>query len=215
MAIDVEALSAELVSEREWRTKELTDIKWIYMFMSHRGLKQKHLDLYLKMNIPMIYAYWEGFVVATYKIVFDYLNRLELDPRLITINLLTYANQESYNSLKGKHSFKQKCKFTDKFLGILENKMQIGNRIDTKSNLKYDVLIELLQIFEIDESNFSQYKPDLDRLVNVRNAIAHGENSIEIRYEDISYYIEIITEIMDKLILELVYYIENEKFRKR
>ena len=140
--------------------------------------------------------------------------RLELDPKIITIKLLTYANQESYNSLKGKHSFKQKCKFTDKFLGILENKIQIGNRIDTKSNLKYDVLVELLQIFEIDEFQFLQYKPDLDKLVNVRNAIAHGENSIEIQYEDISYYIEIITEIMDKLILELVHYVEVEKYRK-
>lgn len=214
MAIDVESLSAELVAEREWRTKELTDVKWIYMFMSHRVSKQKYLDLYLKMNIPMIYAYWEGFVVASYKIVFDYLNRLELDPKIITIKLLTYANQESYNSLKGKHSFKQKCKFTDKFLCILENKIQIGNRIDTKSNLKYDVLVELLQIFEIDEVQFLQYKPDLDKLVNVRNAIAHGENSIEIQYEDISYYIELITEIMDKLILELVHYVEAEKYRK-
>ena len=83
MAIDVESLSAELVAEREWRTKELTDVKWIYMFMSHRVSKQKYLDLYLKMNIPMIYAYWEGFVVASYKIVFDYLNEKPNPPAML------------------------------------------------------------------------------------------------------------------------------------
>lgn len=214
MATEIDFLSAELETEKEWRTKELTDIKLIYMFMSRQLSNQKYLKLYLKMNIPMIYAYWEGFVVASYKIVFDYLNRLELEPRITTIKLLTYANQGSYNSLKGKHSFKQKCEFTDKFLDILDNKIQIKNRIDTKSNLKYNVLVDLLQIFEIDTNAFGEYQPALDKLVNIRNAIAHGENSINVTFDDVLYFINIITEIMDKLILELIDYVENEKFKK-
>lgn len=214
MDSDFEVLSYEFEAEREWRTKELKNIKLLFLFISERIKKENYCDVYLKMNIPMIYAHWEGFVVAAYKITFEYLNRKSLNPKQISSKLLTYANKDSYDSLKGKHSFSQKCDFTNKFLKNLEKEIKITGKVDTKSNLKFKVLVELLEIFDIDFKVFEPYKDRINKLVDVRNAIAHGENSIKITYGDVEEYVSIITDMMDKLIIELLKYINQEKYMK-
>ena len=165
------------------------------------------------MTLPMIYAHWEGYVVESYRLIFEFINRINLSSDEVTYKILTYANNNSYNSLKGKHSFEQKCKFTENFLSVMKSNIKISGKIDTKSNLKFEVFIALLNIFNIDVSNFNEFKFELDKLVNIRNSIAHGENSYILSYNDIERYIEFVTKLMDRLLIEEAKFIEAKGFK--
>jgi len=212
MDVREERLIHELEAEREWRVKELKNIKLLYREIDSELRKEDFSVSYLRMIIPMIYAHWEGFVVQSYKIVFEYINRLELPTSEVTPKILTYANNHSYNYLKGKHSFSQKCEFTKKFLDILDKKIKIQGKVDTNSNLKYEVLERLLDLFDIDANKFKGYKAKLNELVNLRNSIAHGENGYILSFENIERNISFITELMDELLVEEVRFIVEKRF---
>lgn len=214
MGAKEERLVYELEAERDWRVRELRNIKLLYKDINSELSREEYSRAYLKMTVPMIYAHWEGYVVQSYKIVFEFINRLEISAKEMTSEILTYANSESYNYLKGKHSFSQKCSFTKKFLEILDKKVKIQGKIETNSNLKFEVFEKLLNLFGIDVSKFLRFRSDLNLLVNVRNSIAHGENSYNITFEDVERYIEFITELIDELLVEEVRFIEENRFRR-
>lgn len=213
MGAKEERLMHELEEEREWRTKELRNIKLLYKEIDFELRKEEYSASYLKMIIPMVYAHWEGYVVQSYKIIFEFINRLELSADKVNFKILTYANNQSYNYLKGKHNFNHKCEFTKKFLKILDNNIKIQGKIETNSNLKFDVLEKLLDLFDIDINKFIKFKTKLNELVNIRNAIAHGENGYIITFEDAERYISFITELIDELLIEEVKFIEDKRFQ--
>lgn len=206
-----EELVYELEAERDWRVAELGKIKRLC-----RKIKDLDADefekLYLKMTIPMIYAHWEGYCVASFKILMEYINRKQIDARSVTFNILTYANNVTYNSLQGKSSFPQRVEFSKKFIKILNEKVKLTEKLDTKSNLKYEVLQEILQIFEMGEEDIVEYKSKLNVLVNTRNSIAHGENSILIDLEKMSESIDLVVTLIDIILLKQTQFAQNENF---
>lgn len=194
----------EIYESNKWRDGEFAKFK----------VNSSNVDenLWCRMCIPMIYAHWEGFVVSSLKVLLEHLNRLELNPKDVKTNLVVVGLGDSYKSLSGKQSFKQRVEFTDKFSGIFQEKLKFAKKIDTKSNLRSDVLNELCEMFSLDFSGFEDQAGDIDRLVNVRNSIAHGENSIVPRLENIEKYIEAVTKAMDVLIEEIQKFIEGEEY---
>ncbi|MHC8666533.1 MAE_28990/MAE_18760 family HEPN-like nuclease [Bacillus cereus] len=48
------------------------------------------------------------------------------------------------------------------------------NMIDTKSNLNYDILCDIISYFDFDARNIEKYKPYINSLVHHRNNVAHG-----------------------------------------
>ena len=203
----------ELEAERDWRIAEFGRVKRILQII-HKTENENYVRTYLKMTIPMIYAHWEGYCVASFKLMAEYINKEEIDARMCTYNLITYANTVAYDKLKGKSSFEHRTEFSREFEKILDGKLKIPARIDTKSNLNYKVLKEILDIFEININKFQKYESDLNTLVNIRNAIAHGENSIIPDIEKMEKSIKCITEMIDIFLVEQTEYIKNEDYLK-
>ena len=203
----------ELEAERDWRIAEFGRVKRILQIIQ-KTENEKYVRTYLKMTIPMIYAHWEGYCVASFKLMAEYINKEEIDARMCTYNLITYANTVAYDKLKGKSSFEHRTEFSREFEKILDGKLKIPARIDTKSNLNYKVLKEILDIFEININKFQKYESDLNTLVNIRNAIAHGENSIIPDIEKMEKSIKCITEMIDIFLVEQTEYIKNEDYLK-
>ena len=203
----------ELEAERDWRIAEFGRVKRILQIIQ-KTENEKYVRTYLKMTIPMIYAHWEGYCVASFKLMAEYINKEEIDARMCTYNLITYANTVAYDKLKGKSSFEHRTEFSREFEKILDGKLKIPARIDTKSNLNYKVLKEILDIFEININKFQKYESDLNTVVNIRNAIAHGENSIIPDIEKMEKSIKCITEMIDIFLVEQTEYIKNEDYLK-
>lgn len=194
----------EILIDNEWRDKDFAKFK----------ITANDVDktLWYRMCIPIVYAHWEGFVVNSLKTLITYLNKLELLPGNINTNLIVVCLADSYKSLSGKQTFEQRIEFTNKFQSRLATKVKFQKKINTKSNLKSTVLQEICFMYGFSFEKFSGVTSDIDRLVNVRNSIAHGENSIVPTEENLLMYIDAVKEAMDLFLEEIDIFIGNESY---
>lgn len=195
----------EIVANNEWRDGEFAKYK----------VNAANVDegLWCRMCVPMIYAHWEGFVVDSFKIMLRYLNRLELLAIHVPTNLVVVSMGDSYRTLSGKQSFIQRVSFTDRFSEVLGGGVKFPPRINTKSNLKSTVLNEICDMFQLDYLMFSEVAPDIDRLVNLRNSIAHGENGVQPDLVNINKFIDAVRKAMDVLLILLEGFLCGEKYK--
>lgn len=194
----------EIASTNTWRDGEFAKFK-----VNAADVDE---ELWCRMCIPMIYAHWEGYVVTSLKILIHHLNDLKLEPKDVPTNLVVVGLGDTYRTLSGKQSFKQRIEFTDRFSGLYQKSLKFTKKINTRSNLKSDVLEELCDMFLFKFNNFSEYTGDIDRLVNIRNSIAHGENSIVPNMKNVEKYIEAVTNAMDVLLSEIQTFLDNEDY---
>jgi hypothetical protein len=201
----VHNLIEEIQEENNWRDGELATFKINPQKVSE--------PLWNRMCLPMIYAHWEGYVVSSLKLLIGYLNGLALKPSEVPTNLVVLGLGTKYNSLSGKQSFEQKIVFTDSFKDIFLKAIKFNKNIDTKSNLNGDVLKELCIVFGFDFKAFKDVVGDIEKIVMIRNKIAHGENSILPDSENIESYILSITNATDLLLAEIDEFVSKENFR--
>ena len=194
----------EIVESNSWRDGEFAKFK-------ARAISTDE-NLWCRMCIPMIYAHWEGFVVSSLKVLIEHLNTLELCPDKIPTKLVVVGLGDAYKTLSGKQSFEQRIDFTDKFKFLFQKSIKFKKKIDTKSNLKSDVLKELCTMFGFNYDAFSDQVSDIDRLINIRNSIAHGENSIVPDVDNVTKYIDSVNNAMDILVNEIDQFLTNEEF---
>lgn len=213
-SIGLQNLKDELEAERDWRIDEFTRIKLLLRRIEENE-SQDYINTYLKMTVPMLYAHWEGFCVASFKLVSEYINSKALEAKEATYNILTYANKDAYDKLKGKQSFPQKVEFSKIFSDILFGKIVVHTKVNTKSNLNAKSLKEIFEEFQMNYSSLEEHFSELSAFVNVRNAIAHGQNSILIDRDKMNGYIELVVTLIDKVLLEQIYFLEEQKYRKK
>jgi hypothetical protein len=102
--------------------------------------------------------------------------------------------------------------FTEKFGQRLQPNIQFQTKINTKSNLKSGILNEICDMFGLDYKKFTQITPDIDRLVSVRNSIAHGENSFILDKSNIERYITAVRDAIDILLSEINIFLESKRY---
>lgn len=194
----------EIIESNKWRDGEFAKFK----------VNSTNVDdtLWCRMCILMIYAHWEGFVVSSIRLLLGHLNKLKLNPSDVKTNLVVVGLGDSYKSLSGKQSFEQRIEFTDKFTGVFNKELKFDKKVDTKSNLNSKIFIDLCEMFTFESSSFKEYSGDIDRLVSVRNSIAHGENSIVVNMDNVNKYIDAVTKSMDILTSEIERFIKCEEY---
>jgi hypothetical protein len=194
----------EIIASNAWREGEFAKFK----VNSH----EVEGNLWFRMCVLMIYAHWEGYIVSSLKILIEHLNTLNLTPSDIQTKLLVLGLSDEYKSLSGKQSFLQRVEFTNKFKNLLGKAIKFKKKVDTKSNLRAEILEELCLIFDFDFGKFHDCTSIIDRLVNVRNSIAHGENSFVITADNVHSYIEKITNSMDIFLNEIDDFLGKKKY---
>lgn len=182
-------VTEEIIANNEWRDRDFAKFK-----INPSKVEE---ELWCRMAIPMIYAHWEGFVVSALKTLIDYLNTLELEAKSVDTKFIVISLGDAFQSLSGKQSFTQRTEFTDKFNNLLKESLKFQKKINTKSNLKSDVLEDICKMYGFRYANFSSITGDIDRLVHVRNSIAHGENSFVPTSENIEKYIKSVSDASD------------------
>lgn len=194
----------EIESDNEWRYGEFA------RFKTNSGTIEE--VTWCRMCTPMIYAHWEGFVVSAMKILIDHLNSKKLTPQDVTTKFMVVSLGESYKRLSGKQSFSQRIEFTDIFKGLYIDPIKIKSKINTKSNLNSDVLEALCEMFDFDFNKFSPYTRNINQLVNIRNCIAHGENSFQPDINKISEFINTVTRSNDILLEEIAVFLDKKPY---
>ena len=206
-------LTNEIIASREWRMRELEDLKKVGI-LALNTYPQKVKNQYYRMCIPYIYAHWEGFIVESFKQLISFLNDLHLDKKLVRNELYAFSLQDILKPLAGKQSFEQTCQFAQKFIENYDRALYIDPALLTaKSNLNYKQLVVILGKFGM-ENCLTKYQGEINQLVNQRNRIAHGENGITVEYVNISDKISMLQEIFDLMILKFEEYLSERMYLK-
>ena len=206
-------LTNEIMASREWRVRELENLKKVGT-LALNNYAPKVKDQYYRMCIPYIYAHWEGFVVESFKQLISFLNDLHLDKKLVRNELYAFSLQDILKPLAGKQSFEQTCQFAQKFTENYDRALYIDPALLTaKSNLNYKQLVVILGKFGM-ENCLTKYQGEINQLVNQRNRIAHGENGITVEYVNISDKISMLQEIFDLMILKFEEYLSERMYLK-
>ena len=202
----------EIEADKDWRNLELTNIKIICQKLDNRELNK----LILKSTIPMIYAHWEGFVVTSLRKVNRYLNSLEYSYSDFHINLLTNAYEDNIKNLDSSLGYDKRVKHLNIIFEKLTNSVAFSTKIDVKSNLKFQVLQDICMRFNLNINSFQEHKRDLEKLIQIRNSIAHGENAYSFeKYEDIEQYTTLLSNLMDILHIEIEEFFVDKKYKNR
>ncbi len=206
----MDLLVAEIQSDINWRVSEISNIKTIPLRYNILDSHKKTLILY---SVPSLYSLWEGYVKNTFQLLTSYLNNLEIQSRLVHINILTHAIENECLLGNERKHFDRKINLVESSLNIYDSLLSIKQSIPTESNVNYKVINKVLERFNIRFLD-NKYERPLNRLLLFRNKIAHGENSITVNTNDIQDFSFLIQNLMYDILVLIEDYLRNEFYKR-
>ncbi len=210
-------LREEMEIELTWRTDEFRMLKNNIAYI----IKDEDKLKYRKSLVVMLYANFEGFCKICLLSYVKYINSLNLKrkdlyskPELIASSMnnifKSYDNKDKKCEFfktklpedKNLHSVFRRADLIHGFEKFMEERILLDDEvINTESNLWSHVLSKNLYVLGLNYDVFKQYHLDIDRLVNMRNNIAHGSEKQGIN-EKVLEKIEksILKDVMPKII---------------
>lgn len=219
-------LEQEIRSDIEERQRLMLKIKTLHL---RYGFNDEDEQLFLNYSIPAIYAIWEGFVTATFRTYITELNRLNITFDLLCDSILLQHLEKKFPFPTDKD---KKILFFKTLFEFDKNPViDIKNEVKTKSNVNFKILngilsefgLSILQDQLIAYSELSNYpnlplksslSHELKRLVDNRNAVAHGQNSVVIHRSDLERAIKVVEKLMDLVSDRMINGFENKNYLK-
>lgn len=197
-------LEEEIIADIEERKSMMVTVKT----MPYRySFSDSDNQLFTNYSMAIVYAIWEGFVQTSFQTYIRELNKLNLGIDEICDEILV-SNVE--NNFRQFHEYPSKVPQKVRFLSNLRvffntEPMYINPIVNTQSNVGLNVINGILRKFNLHE--ISEYpkpnyslKNELDNfLLKCRNDVAHGNNAIIIKPEDIQRAIELVELLMDEV----------------
>lgn len=167
-------LSNKLYDEISWRRKELTLIK-----SKIPVEKNSFQSAMIRASIPLLYAHWEGFVKLTMSYYLEYVSNKYLKNSELKTQFIALSLQNKLGDLTNS-TFENRTKIIDFMYNEINKRSNIPkkNIINTKSNLRFDVLKEILFILDLHDNYIDNQKDLINDLCDQRNFIAHGEHKL-------------------------------------
>jgi len=225
-----ERLLEELERELTWRTVEFVQIENV---LNEKREDEDFCGTYRKMLIIMLYSYFEGYCKSAFSIYVEYLNNLHLPVREVTDGLACCSLSKEFNKLfdgnykpidLGDRSIKddsvlqtygRRKEFISRYIPHFTKIVAIPDDVvDMESNLKSHVLKKILCRLDMDFRFVEEYQKEINDLVNLRNAFAHGQRQ---RIPDENEYNRYKTKAFDlmKKVKEVTYeHFYNERYLK-
>lgn len=195
----------KISEEYSWRRRE--------MILYKGKIPTKTSDIQtvlLRAAIPFIYAHWEGFIKVGMSLYLKYVSDLHLKHNELKPPFIALSLSNTISSFDSK-SILKKVELVSMMIDKMESRSNVPkkNIINTKSNLRYEVLEEILFNVDLNHHGLNNKEEVIDSLVDTRNHIAHGE------YKYISYdtYISFNEEILN-LLERVKTIIENSAINK-
>ncbi len=210
---------SEINDNREWRLNELREYQNIVnnlsVFDEDETIYDKQVKIILKSMLPMIYAHWEGFVKYTIEVVFRYLNELQLPSSAYNGVFLATAYEQDLFKTSDITNFEKRVEHLNCLYSKFASFVRFESKIDMESNLNFKVLSKICKRLNMNSSLFNAYTSELNKLLEYRNKIVHGENSLPFEdYEQIIPFIELIENLMLDFQSAIQELLENKKYRK-
>jgi RiboL-PSP-HEPN len=172
-----ENFSAQITEDRNWRIKEISDLKGAI----RRGDTSLQRVL-LRALVAICYAHWEGYVRFAAKKYMEHValrqfQFAQLDKQFLRNYFLPRLAALSVS----KTSIAERCALMDEVLNSADQKFKRVNDdlINTKHNLNFDVFTDICIVCGVPFDAFKDRATFVDIvLLKRRNSIAHGEDTL-------------------------------------
>lgn len=187
-------IQEEIVADIDWRNGELAELRVI---LHKAQLTPTQYNTYIRYIVPAIYALWEGFVKNSIELYAKVINQTNVPIVDLHENLLTHAviANDKLALDRARVKFNTQKEFILFISSYLSQSFPTHSKLPTKSNVNSEVLSELLEKFNLGELDQKLGKR-LDKLLRFRNTIAHGDNSIPVKEDDIDEFTLLLQELM-------------------
>lgn len=156
-------------------------------------------------TVVIIYANWEGFVKESVRIYLEHINRQEYLISHLNDTYYAYLVNQHLNLRKETTSFRAIVRSCANLRSKLEEETAYFDpNVNTKSNANCDnvnALFEGLGVYQVIDKSI--YGGRIDKLLNFRNNIAHGSNTIPVGNDDVTTFVTLVEELMEILSLAL------------
>lgn len=204
----------DLEQELQWRTEIFSYLKTI---PKRRNFSDKEKEIFYNSIIPIIYSHLEGFINKSISIYTTYINAYNHNYLEYHPNILLYIIENKYNNVF-EESIKQpqsKNKIIENFCNdISTNNMLLPIKSQRNMNMNCKRINSILETFNIEKISNTTYESKLDALLGKRNCIAHGESNIQVSDTDITSYIQLVSDIIEDIIINITNAYNNKTFLK-
>ena len=171
----VEDLTNKLNEDLAWRKKELN-------FIYNKLNLSKYPDIelyYLRIGILLLYAHWEGYIKNSSYFYLNYIKNKRLNFNELSSNLITLSLTNKINICASSKKVSIRHELVNFIINELSLVANIPDKklINTESNLKYEVLKEILFTLGLNKAFFELKENLIDsKLLKIRNKVAHGNH---------------------------------------
>ena len=202
----------EINSDIQWRMSELASLKTIplrYNLLSH------HKEMLIKYTIPSIYALCDGFVKNSFELYVREINKLNIPIEEVHINVITHtlSSCEKLYLENPRMNFISKKEFVEFYQSKISKPLNITTKIPTKSNVDFIVINDILTRFNLTLLP-KVFERKLNKLLKFRNSIAHGETSLPVKMEDVTFFSQLVNDLMVEIITRLDEGYKKQTFKK-
>lgn len=204
-------IQEEISTDIDWRNGELAELRII---LHKARLTPAQRDTYIRYIVPAIYALWEGFIKNSIRLYSKEINKSNVPLTSLHENLLTHAITSDIKlSLdKERIQFDKQKDFSLYICEYIGKPFPTTNRLQTKSNVNYDVLSDILNRFNLGMIVDKKVEQTLNKLLFFRNSIAHGDNSIPVTEEHINEFVQLIQDLMLEVYNKIDFAINNKTY---
>jgi hypothetical protein len=169
-------LASRLDRSLAWRKKELTQLKF-----TADAAPTAVAAVLRRSGLALMYAHWEGFIKDASEFYLRYLADSLQDVGKLKSCFVAIALNDDIRVYGPAKAISVQSKLVEVLRSLdqppsMMKRLRSKGVISTRSNLKGEVLREITATLGIDYSRFElKEKPVIDRLVQFRNSIAHGD----------------------------------------
>ena len=200
----------------------------IALFTKRYRHNKRHSEILRVQSISMVYAIWEGYMQQTLQLYIKYIDYMEIKFLELNDNIIAYHMENSFKQFREypHKSGKKAIFFNDLSAFYKEDIHTLYPRVDTESNLGFDVMNRLLEQFGVEKfpECWEEYKyPNqtlkvmLKDLLRYRNSIAHGgdlTNEETVNQDVYNKYKKLIIDLMYGVHDALMEAINSESYKK-
>ena len=127
--------------------------------------------------------------------------------------MLTHAviSEDKLSLDRIRTKFNTQKEFTLYLCDFLSKTFPIVTKLPTKSNINSEVLSDLLNKYNLGNIDNKESKK-LDKLLRFRNAVAHGDNSIPVKEDNIDEFTQLIQDLMFEVFSKIDNAVTNQTY---
>lgn len=199
-------------SDLNWRLGEIAILKSLTV-QSHLSERKKAVSR--KYCIPALYAVWEGYIVNSFKEYVKVTNSEQLTFSDLNESIKTKHMFSSLSLHQPPQTFEKKKQLVRKIQDMVSGPVQLPLEIDTGSNVNYAELQNICNRYAVNCESLEKYKVPLNKFLNYRNRIAHGDNSISVDPEHITEFSQTVVSLMVDIAEILNNHVKERKYMLR